>query len=140
MMIAESKQRSATFAIRRSITPMTPEQMKVRTRAFALRIIRLAESLPNTPTANAIRNQMLRCGPSVGANYRAACRARSKADFTAKMGIVEEEDDESVFWIEMLIDTGIIKRNRVSDLLAEGDEILSIVVSSIKTSKGYSRF
>jgi len=118
---------------------MNPEKMKARTRAFALRIIRLAESLPNTPTANTIRNQMLRCGPSVGANYRAACRARSKADFASKMGIVEEEADESVFWIELLIDAGIVKRHRVSDLLVEGDEILSIIVSSIKTSRGYNR-
>src|SRR5436190_15711640 len=98
---------------------MTSEEMKARTRAFALRMIRLAESLPNTPTANIIRNQMLRCGPSVGANYRAACRARSKADFVAKMGIVEEEADESMFWIELLIGAEIIKRPRVEDLLTE---------------------
>jgi four helix bundle protein len=118
---------------------MNPEQMKARTRAFALRIIRLAESLPNTPTAIAIRNQMLRCGPSVGANYRAACRARSKADFVAKMGIVEEEADESMFWIELLIDAGILRRTRVNDLLAEADEILAIVVSSIKTARGFQK-
>lgn len=118
---------------------MNPEQMKARTRAFALRIIRLAESLPNTPTAIAIRNQMLRCGPSVGANYRASCRARSKPDFVAKMGIVEEEADESMFWIELLIDAGIVKRARVSNLLAEADEILSIVVSSIKTARGFGK-
>lgn len=118
---------------------MTSDEMKKRTRAFALRIIRLAESLPNTPTANAIRNQMLRCGPSVGANYRAACRARSKADFAAKMGIVEEEADESMFWIELLIDAEIIKLARVEDLLTEANEILSITVASIKTARGFSR-
>ena len=118
---------------------MNPEDMKKRTRAFALRIIRLAESLPNTPTANAIRHQMLRCGPSVGANYRAACRAKSKADFASKMGIVEEEADESVFWIELLIDAEIIKRTPVEDLLIEADEILAITVSSIKTSRGFPR-
>ncbi|HXD33854.1 MAG TPA: four helix bundle protein [Pyrinomonadaceae bacterium] len=118
---------------------MNPEDMKARTRAFALRIIRLAESLPNTPTANTIRNQMLRCGPSVGANYRAACRAKSKADFAAKMGIVEEEADESLFWIELLIDAEIIKRARVEDLMSEGDEILAITVSSIKTARGFSK-
>jgi four helix bundle protein len=105
---------------------MDPDEMKKRTRAFALRMIRLAESLPNTPTANTIRNQMLRCGPSVGANYRAACRAKSKADFAAKMGIVEEEADESMFWIELLRDAEIIKRPRVTDLLNEVDEILAI--------------
>jgi four helix bundle protein len=115
---------------------MNADDMKKRTRTFALRVIRLAESLPDTPTAKVIRNQMLRCGPSVGANYRAACRARSKPDFAAKMGIVEEEADETVYWIELLIDAGIIQLTRVTDLLKEADEILAITVSSIKSSKG----
>src|SRR5438132_12676938 len=115
---------------------MNAEEMKTRTRAFALRVIRLAESLPNTPTANTIRNQMLRCGPSVGANYRAACRAKSKPDFAAKMGIVEEEADETAYWIELLIDAGIVRFARVADLLKEADESLSITGSSIKTAKG----
>ena len=114
---------------------MNAEEMKKRTRVFALRVIRLAESLPHSPTATAIRNQMLRCGPSVGANYRAACRARSRRDFVAKMGIVEEEADETSYWIELLIDANLIKRERVTDLLQESDEILSIVVSSIKTAR-----
>lgn len=118
---------------------MNPKDFKARTRAFALRIIRLAESLPNTPTANVIRNQMLRCGSSVGANYRAACRAKSKRDFAAKMGIVEEEADETVYWIELLIDAGIVKLARVAELLKEADEILSITVSSIKTAKGLEK-
>jgi four helix bundle protein len=116
---------------------MNPEEMKARTRAFALRIIKLAESLPKTPTANTIRNQMLRCGPSVGANYRAACRAKSKPDFISKMGIVEEEADETMYWIELLIDAGLVKRARVAELLGEADEILSITVSSIKTAKEF---
>jgi four helix bundle protein len=115
---------------------MNPEDMKVRTRGFALRIIRLAESLPNSSTAFVIRNQMLRCGSSVGANYRAACRAKSKADFISKMGIVEEEADETIYWMELLIDADIVKRPLVADLLNEADQILSIVVSSIKTAKG----
>ena len=115
---------------------MNPEDMKARTRAFALRIIRLAESLPNTPTAKVIRNQMLRCGPSVGANYRAACRAKSKPDFVSKMGTVEEEADETIYWMELLIDAEIVKRPRIADLLDEADQILSIVISSIKTAKG----
>jgi four helix bundle protein len=115
---------------------MNPEDMKARTRAFALRIIRLAESLPDTPTARVIRNQMLRCGPSVGANYRASCRAKSKPDFVSKMGIVEEETDETIYWMELLIDAEIIKRSRIADLLDEADQILSIVISSIKTTKG----
>lgn len=115
---------------------MNAEDMKKRTRAFALRVIRLAESLPNTPTARVIRNQMLRCGPSVGANYRAACRAKSRPDFISKMGTVEEEADETIYWMELLIDAEIVKRSRISDLLDEADQILSIVITSIKTAKG----
>jgi len=115
---------------------MNPEDLKARTRAFALRIIRLAESLPDTPTAKVIRNQMLRCGSSVGANYRAACRAKSKPDFVSKMRTVEEEADETIYWMELLIDAEIVKRARIADLLDEADQILSIVISSIKTAKG----
>jgi len=116
---------------------MEPEQMKARTRAFALRVIRLAESLPNTPTARVIRDQMLRCGPSAGSNYRAACRAKSKPDFISKMGTVEEEADETAYWIELSIDAGLMVRDRVADLLDETNQILSIVVSSIRTAKGF---
>ena len=115
---------------------MNPEDLKVRMRAFALRIIRLAESLPNTPTGNVIRNQMIRCGSSVGANYHAACRAKSRPDFVSKMGTVEEEADETIYWIELLIDAEIVKRSRVADLLDEANQILAIVISSIKTAKG----
>jgi len=118
---------------------MNPDDMKRRTRAFALRIIRLAESLPNTPTAKVIKSQMLRCGPSVGANYRAACRAKSKPDFVSKMGTVEEEADESIYWMELLIDAEIVKRSRIADLLDEADQILAIVISSIKTARGFPR-
>jgi four helix bundle protein len=115
---------------------MNPEELKTRTKAFTLRIIRLCESLPETPTVKMIRNQLLRCGSSVGANYRAACRARSKADFVSKMGIVEEEADETVYWMELLVDADIVKRARIADLLDEANQILSIVISSIKTAKG----
>jgi four helix bundle protein len=115
---------------------MNPDELKTRTRAFALRTIRLAESLPETPAAKVIRNQMLRCGTSVGANYRAACRARSRADFVSKMGIVEEEADETIYWMELLVDAGIVKRSRIAELLDEANQILSIVISSIKTAKG----
>ena len=118
------------------LADMNADDMKTRTRAFALRIIRLAESLPNTPTARVIRNQMLRCGSSVGANYRAACRAKSKPDFVSKMGTVEEETDETIYWMELLIDAELVKRSRIADLLDEADQILSIVISSIKTAKG----
>jgi four helix bundle protein len=118
---------------------LNPDEFKKRTNAFALRIIRLAESLPDTPTARVMRNQMLRCGRSVGANYRAACRAKSKPDFISKMGTVEEEADETIYWMELLIDAEVVKRSLIGDLLKEADEILSIVVTSIKTARGFKR-
>ena len=114
---------------------MNAEIMKKRTKDFALRIIKLVESLPQTKTVQVIGNQLLRSGTSVGANYRAACRAKSTADFINKLAIVEEEADESMFWIELLIDSGTTKEKLVTNLLDEADQILSIVVSSIKTSR-----
>lgn len=114
---------------------MIQEEMKERTKKFALRIIKLVESLPNTKTANVIGNQLLRSGTLVGANYRAACRAKSAADFISKLSIVEEENDESLYWMELLIESNIVKENLLQNLMKEADEILSIVVSSIKTSK-----
>jgi len=115
---------------------MTPDDMKQRTREFGLRIVRLVESLPSSRTANVIGGQLLRCGMSVGANHRASCRAKSRADFAAKMGIDEEEADEAVYWMEMLIDCGLVRDNLVQPLLAEANEIVSIVVvSSIRTAR-----
>jgi four helix bundle protein len=114
---------------------MTSNEFKKRTKAFALRVIHLVESLPKSRTASAIGGQLLRAGTSVGANYRAACRARSAADFVPKMGIVEEECDESAYWMELLIEAGIMKEGRISSLLKEAEEVLSMVVSSIKTSR-----
>ena len=114
---------------------MTQEEMKARTKKFALRVIRLVESLPNTKTANVIGNQLLRSGTSVGANYRAACRAKSTADFISKLSIVEEENDESIYWMELLIESETVKENLLQNLMKEAAEILSIIVSSIKTSK-----
>jgi four helix bundle protein len=114
---------------------MKAEEVKRRTRAFAIRVIRLVEALPNTRSAEVIGKQLLRCGTSVGANYRASCRARSQADFIAKMGIVEEEADEAIYWIELLVESGLMKRERVAGLLDEADQIVSLVVSSIKTAR-----
>lgn len=113
--------------------------LKARTKAFALRVIKLVESLPNTPTGRTIGGQLLRSSTSVPANYRAACRARSNADFIAKLGIVEEETDESVFWIEMLVDTNLVPVSRVEDLLDEGNQLTAIWVSSINTARGRKR-
>ena len=114
---------------------MTQEEMKMRTKQFALRVIRLVESLPNGKAANVIGNQLLRSGTSVGANYRASCRAKSTADFVHKLSIVEEEADESIYWMELLIEGEIIKEKLLENLMNEADQILSIIVSSIKTVK-----
>ena len=118
---------------------MSNEDLKIRTKNFALRIIKLVESLPKNPTARVIGNQLLRCGTSVAANYRASCRARSKADFISKMGIVEEETDESAFWIEMLVDTNLVRENLVADLLDEAEQLTKIIVSSVNTARGGKR-
>ncbi|MBA2645960.1 MAG: four helix bundle protein [Pyrinomonadaceae bacterium] len=118
---------------------MNAEEMKTRTRSFALRILRLVDALPKTRTAEVVGRQLLRCGTSVGANYRASCRAKSPADFIAKMGIVEEEADETVYWIELLIESGHVDKERVNSLLDEANQILSIAVSSINTARGRSR-
>ena len=114
---------------------MTQDEMKLRTKRFALRIIKLVESLENTRTSEIIGKQLLRSGTSVGANYRAACRAKSTADFISKLSIVEEETDECVYWIEMLVESNQIRQNLVENLLDEANQILSIVVKAIKTSK-----
>src|ERR671922_142056 len=101
---------------------MNSNDMKKRTRAFALAIIRLVERLPSTVAGRVISHQLIRCGTSVGANYRAACRAKSQADFIAKMGIVEEEADESIFWLEILIESGLVREELVKELMAEADQ------------------
>jgi four helix bundle protein len=111
------------------------DNLKDRTKDFALRIIQLVEALPKGRTADVIGKQLLRSGTSVGANYRAACRAKSTADFIAKMGTVEEEADESIFWMELLIESKLIEKDLLLDLMKESDEILSIIVSSIKTAR-----
>jgi four helix bundle protein len=113
--------------------------LKERTKRFALEIIKLVESLPKVRTADVIGRQLLDSGTSVGANYRAACRARSPADFISKMGIVEEEADESIYWMELLIKAGLVQENEISGLLDEANQILAMTVSSIKTARGKTR-
>ena len=118
----------------------SPERdLRKRTKQFALRAIKLVESLPKTQTAKVIGGQLLRSSTSVPANYRASCRARSKAEFRAKLGIVEEETDESVFWMEMLVDAGLVKPSRVQGLMDEGSQLTAIWVSSINTARGGPR-
>ena len=114
---------------------MDAEDLKRRTKAFAIRIIRLVEALPNTSTARVIGNQLLRSGTSVEANYRAACRARSQAEFIAKIGVVEEEADESVYWLELLIEATVLPTVQVQDLLDEANELTAIFAASGRTAK-----
>ena len=111
------------------------ENLKERTKQFALRIIELAERLPKTNTTRVIGGQLLKSGTLVGANYRASSRARSAADFIVKMGIVEEEADECLYWMELLLAAGIVTFEEASPLIDEANQLLSIVVSSIKTAR-----
>lgn len=109
--------------------------MKSRTREFAKRIINLCRHLPNNREGRLIGDQLFRSGTSVASIYRASCRARSRAEFIAKLGIVEEESDESLFWLEMLKDMDIVKAEKLEPLIQENNEIISIIVKSLKTSK-----
>jgi four helix bundle protein len=118
---------------------MTPEEMKDRTKRFGLRIIRAVASLSRTFAARHIGGQLLRAGTSIGANYRSACRGRTQAEFIAKLGIVEEEADETIYWMEMLVEAGIMPEVKLSALMTEANEILSIVVASINTARGGAR-
>jgi four helix bundle protein len=110
-------------------------ELRGRTKAFAIRIVKLFRALSRSPDAQTLGKQLLRSGTSVAANYRAVCRARSKAEFIAKMGIVVEEADESVFWLELLSETGIIRAERTKDLLKEANELVAIFGASLRTSK-----
>jgi four helix bundle protein len=115
------------------------EELKSRTKDFALRVVKVFRSLPNSAEARVIGHQMLRSGTSVAANYRAACRARSRADFISKLGIVEEEIDETGFWLEFLVDTGIVRRQRMNALIDEAKELTAIFGASRRTAKAGNR-
>jgi four helix bundle protein len=110
-----------------------------RTKAFALRVVRLVDRLPSGRSSDVIGKQLLRCATSVGANYRAACRARSTAEFCAKLGIVEEEADESVYWLELLVESGQVRGDLLQNLLQEANEIVAMVMSSIRTARNRTR-
>jgi len=112
---------------------MTEQEFKDRTKQIALRVIRLVETLPNTHSAQIIGKQLLRSATSVGANYRAACRGKSSADILHKLAIVEEEADESLYWLELLIESEIVPEKKLSALMNDIDEIVAMTVSSIKT-------
>ena len=106
---------------------MTADELKKRTKQFGLRCIKVVESLPNTKTADVLGRQLLRSATSVGANYRSACRGRSKPDFISKVGIAIEEADESLYWLEIIMESGLLPDKQLSELMKEGDEIVAIL-------------
>jgi four helix bundle protein len=112
-----------------------PEELRDRTKTFALRIIRLFRSLPYRTDTQVLGKQLLRCGTSVAANYRAVCRARSKAEFIARIAIVAEEADEAVLWIELLTESGIVKPEKTEALMKEAKELAAILTASQQTAK-----
>ena len=114
---------------------MTPEDLKGRTKDFAHRCVKLALSLPDTPLARHIRNQLMRSSTSVPANYRASCLSHSKAAFASKMSIVIEEVDETSFWIEFLVEEAILPLKKCEALLVEAKELTAIFVASRKTAR-----
>jgi four helix bundle protein len=114
---------------------MEADELKRRTKDFALQIIRLVESLPRSRSADVIGQQVLRSATSIGANYRSACKARSRADFISKITVVEEEADESQYWLELLADSGILRREQLDSLMGEAKELTAIFTASGKTAK-----
>jgi four helix bundle protein len=114
---------------------MRADEFRERTMAFALRVLEVVDVLPNSAKGRNMAGQLCRSGTSVAANYRAACRAKSRADFIHKLGIVEEETDESIFWLELIVRAKILPEARLAPLIAEANEILALIVSSINTAK-----
>ena len=121
--------RNSEFGIRNG------PDLKRRTKAFALRILKLVDALPKTTAGRALASQIVRSGTSVAANYRAACRARSTADFIAKMGIVEEEGDETLFWLELLEESELVSATKLATIKQEANELIAITIASIKTAR-----
>lgn len=112
-----------------------PEVLKTRTKKFAIRVVRLFRSVRNVEEGRIIGRQVLRSGTAVAANYRVACRARSHAEFVAKIGVVVGEADETVFWLELLVDTGVVSKSTMGSLLTEANELLAIFAASQRTAK-----
>jgi len=113
---------------------MTEDELKRRTKQFALRVMKLVGALPENSVGRPMGNQLIRSGTAIGANDRAACRGRSKAEFVAKLGVVVEEADESAYWLELIIEGELLKKSRVESLLHEANELTAIMVASRKTS------
>jgi four helix bundle protein len=118
---------------------MDEQTFKNRTKKFALEVLRRVETLPRNRSANVLGRQLLRAGTSVGANYRAACRGRSTVDVAAKLGVVEEEADECIYWMELLSDSGVVPSAQLAALKKEANEIVAMTVASIKTLRSRGR-
>jgi four helix bundle protein len=118
-----------------SVSVEKHHQLRDRAKAFALRVIHMSDALPKTRSGNVIGNQVLRCATGMAANYRAAGRSRSKAEFIAKIGVAIEEADETVFWLEMLRDSGIAKPTKLDSMLDEANQLLAIFTASRRTAK-----
>ena len=113
---------------------MTTNELKARTKLFALRVMALIDALPNTMKGRVIANQLMRSATSVGANYRSACQAQSKAEFISKIGVVEEEADETAFWLALIIDSGVRRKQQIEPLLQEANELVAIMAASRKSA------
>ncbi len=109
---------------------MNPQELKERTKQFALRVMRLVDALPRTAKGTALAGQLVRSGTSVAANYRSACRARSRAEFISKIGVVEEEADETALWLELIIEDKILPEKKILSLLIEANELVAIMATS----------
>ena len=118
---------------------MTPKELKDRTKRFAVQVIELCRDLPPTLDAKRVGGQLIDSATSVAANYRATCRARSRAEFIAKLGTVLEESDESLFWLELMVDSKLITHARAERLLIEGDQLTAIFTASLRTAKGIKK-
>ena len=113
---------------------MNADELKIRTKDFAIRVIKLVSELPKTVEGRTIANQIVRSGTSVAANYRATCRARSRTEFVAKIGIVLEEADETLLWLELIVAAKLLPQRRVEPLLKEADELVAIMAASRKSA------
>lgn len=117
------------------LVPSQPEELRERTKQFAIRIVKLFRALPRTEEERVLGKQVLRSGTSVAASYRAVCRSRSRADFISKLAVVTEEADETVFWLELLVETGIVRAVKLESLLTEANELIRIFGSSRHTAR-----
>jgi four helix bundle protein len=118
---------------------MDKDELRNRAKQFALRVMRLCRTLPNTPDGRVIANQLLRSGTAVGANYRAVCRSRSKAEFAARLAVVLEEADESIFWLELLTEGAVLKSELIIPLRAEAEELVRIFGAAERTTRSQIR-